>query len=254
MHNCGEKMNTLIKVVVVGVEGEANLGFIVRLCRNFNVDELALVKPLVNPWSEEVRRFAANGIKFIDEGKIKIYNMLENALENIGISACTSSIIDIDSGDILRKAVDLEDFVAIASGYKSIAVVFGRESVGLTREEISKCNLLVHISANPEYPVLNLSHAVGIILYRLYKTLNKPTLFDYVDKVDEEQMIILEHYIDELANIVARDERYKQLFSLTFKRILRKTVTSRQEAGVLTTFIRRIVRKLKIEEVFENEV
>lgn len=238
----------MIKVVVVGVEGEVNLGFIVRLCRNFDVDELALVKPAVDPWSSEVRRYAANGAIFIDSGKVKVYNTLEDALRDVGISACTSAIIDVDSSDILRKAVDLEDFLNIARGYKSIAVVFGRESVGLTREEISKCDLLVHIAANPEYPVLNLSHAIGIILYRLYKTFEHPSLFDFVDKVDENQIKLMEHYIDELSSITASDENQRQLFSLTFKRFMRKAVTSRQEAGLLITFIRRIIKRLKLED------
>lgn len=239
----------LIKIVIVGIEGEINLGFIVRLCRNFNVDELALVKPIINPWSDEVRRYAANGAIFIDSGKMRVYDSLDDALNGIGISACTSAVIDVDSSDMLRKAIDLEDFVSIARNYDSIAVVFGRESVGLTREEIAKCNLLVHIAANPEYPVLNLSHAVGIVLYRLYKTLRGRSLFNYIEKVDEEQISILERYIDDIVNLIASDERQRHLFSITFKRFIRKAITSRQEAGLLITFIRRIVKRLKLEVV-----
>jgi len=244
----GKMSSVIVKVVVVGIEGEANLGFIARLCRNFDVDELALVNPLINPWSEEVRRYAANGAIFIDSGKMKIYSSLDDALRDVGLAACTSAVIDTDSSDILRKAIELEDFISIVPSYRSIAIVFGRESVGLTREEISKCHLLVHIAANPEYPVLNLSHAIGIVLYRLYKALNKTSLLNYVDKVDERQLEILERYIDELAYATARDERHRQLFALTFKRLVRKSITSNQEAGLLITFIRRIVRKLKLEE------
>lgn len=236
-----------VKVVVVGVEGEVNLGFIVRLCRNFNVDELALVKPYIDPRSDTVKRYAANGWVFMDSSRVKLYNSLEEALQGVGLSACTSAVIDVDSSDMLRKAIDLEEFVEIARNYSSIAVVFGRESVGLTRDEISKCNLLVHISANPEYPVLNLSHAVGIVLYRLYKSLGRPDMLSYIDRAEEEKIRLAERYVDQLANIVAADERQRQMYSTFFKRFIRRAVWSKQEVGVLITFIRRIARRLMLE-------
>lgn len=241
-----------IKVVVVGIEGEINLGFIVRLCRNFAVNELALVKPSINPWSEEVRRFAANGIVFMDSGGVKVYESLDNALKDVAISACTSAVIDVGSGDMLRKAIDLEEFINIIRNYNSVAVVFGRESTGLTREEIAKCDLLVHIEANPEYPVLNLSHAVSIVLYRVYKELRKHSLLNQVEKIDENQLRLADRYIDELVKLVAADEWHRQMFSIMLKRFIRRSVLSKQEAGLLLTFIRRVARRLKIEPIKES--
>lgn len=241
-----------IKVVVVGVEGEVNLGFIVRLSRNFAVDELALVKPSINPWSEEVRRFAANGVVFMDSGKVKVYESLEEALKDAAISACTSAVVDIDSGDMLRKAINLEEFVNIAKNYDSIAIVFGRESTGLTRDEIAECDMLVHIEASPEYPVLNLSHAVAIVLYRMYKELGKHSVFDQIEKIDEEQVRLIDRYVDELVNLVARDEWHRQAFSIMFRRFVRRATLSKQEAGLLITFIRRIAKRLKLEPVDES--
>ncbi len=234
----------MLKVVVVGIEGEANLGFIVRLCKNFDVDELAVVSPQINVFSDEVKRFAANGVDYLFSGKVRIYQSIEDSLKDVGISACTSAVIDTRSGDVLRKAIELQDFVKIAQSYTSIAVVFGRESVGLTREEISKCNLLVHIASNPEYPVLNLSHAVAIVLYELYKTIKKASLVEKIDKADEDSLKIAEKYIDALAKAVASDDRQYEMFSLTFKRLLRKAPLSKAEIGFLVTFIRRLANKI----------
>ena len=47
------------------------------------------------------------------------------------------------------------------------ALVFGRENYGLYKEELALCETTVTISTNPEYPILNLSHAVGIVLYEI---------------------------------------------------------------------------------------
>ncbi len=155
-----------IRLVLVGTEGEINLGFIARLAANFNVDEIYLVAPKVDPFSSEVRRFAAHGAYMVD--RFRVVDSLEDALSGVELAACTSAKVGGRS-DVLRHPVSAREFAeSIAPRYKSVAVVFGRESVGLTREELSKCHLLVHIPANPAYPVLNLSHAVAIVLYELW--------------------------------------------------------------------------------------
>jgi tRNA (cytidine32/uridine32-2'-O)-methyltransferase len=48
-----------------------------------------------------------------------------------------------------------------------VALVFGRESSGLTNEELQQCNFHVHIPANPEYSALNLAMAVQVISYEV---------------------------------------------------------------------------------------
>jgi tRNA (cytidine32/uridine32-2'-O)-methyltransferase len=50
-----------------------------------------------------------------------------------------------------------------------VALVFGRESSGLSNAELDRCHHLVHIPSNPEYSSLNLSQAVQILSYELYQ-------------------------------------------------------------------------------------
>jgi TrmH family RNA methyltransferase len=158
--------------VLVGTEGEINLGFIARLAANFAVDEVYLVNPRVDPFSDEVRRFAAHGAYMVD--RFRLAGGLEEALQGVELAACTSARTG-QRGDVLRHPITPRELAErVAPRYRSIALVFGRESVGLTREEISRCHLLVTIPANPEYPVLNLSHAVAILLYELWLTRAKP--------------------------------------------------------------------------------
>lgn len=159
-----------VRLVLVGTEGEVNLGFIARLAANFGVDEFYLVSPRVSPGSEEARRFAAHGAYMLD--RARVLDSLDEALKGVDVAACTSAKTGQRS-DVLRHAVAAREFAErLAPRYRSLAVVFGRESVGLTREELSKCHVLVHVPANPEYPVLNLSHAVAIVLYELWISLS----------------------------------------------------------------------------------
>jgi tRNA/rRNA methyltransferase len=48
-----------------------------------------------------------------------------------------------------------------------VAVVFGTEMSGLTTSEVSKCHIVVHIPANPDYSSLNLASAVQVVTYEL---------------------------------------------------------------------------------------
>ena len=51
------------------------------------------------------------------------------------------------------------------------ALVFGNERTGLEAEELAVCNLASHIPADAAFPSLNLSHAVQIYAYTLFRTL-----------------------------------------------------------------------------------
>lgn len=51
-----------------------------------------------------------------------------------------------------------------------VAVVFGNERTGLTDEELQMCSLAVNIPSSRVFPSLNLSHAVQIICYTLFRT------------------------------------------------------------------------------------
>ena len=50
-----------------------------------------------------------------------------------------------------------------------IALVFGNEVSGLNDHDLSLCNTAVRIPTSDEFPSLNLSHAVQIITYEIYR-------------------------------------------------------------------------------------
>jgi tRNA/rRNA methyltransferase/tRNA (cytidine32/uridine32-2'-O)-methyltransferase len=51
------------------------------------------------------------------------------------------------------------------------ALVFGNERTGLDDGELALCNIATHIPASPSFPSLNLSHAVQIYAYELFRAL-----------------------------------------------------------------------------------
>jgi tRNA/rRNA methyltransferase/tRNA (cytidine32/uridine32-2'-O)-methyltransferase len=58
------------------------------------------------------------------------------------------------------------------------AIVFGSERAGLEDEELELCNFASHIPADETFPSLNLSHAVQIYTYELFRLLACPRAED----------------------------------------------------------------------------
>ncbi|MEW5955983.1 MAG: TrmH family RNA methyltransferase, partial [Candidatus Micrarchaeota archaeon] len=55
-------------------------------------------------------------------------------------------------------------------GRGKVALVFGSEGTGLKEEDICACDLIATIPSSAGQPVLNLSHAVAVLLYELYSS------------------------------------------------------------------------------------
>ncbi len=228
-----------VGVVVVGIEGRINLGFILRLVRNFEADELILVEPKAELEHEETERFAAHGWEWRD--RVRVVNNLDEALSNYEVSICTSAKVGQRS-DVLRHPIMPWEIKERVGTPKSIALVFGRESTGLTREELSKCDLLLHIPGNPEYPVLNLSHAVAIVLYEVWKQYKmRKEVVEVADKEDVEMFLSA---WEEISRAVVDKERAEKA-TLAMRRIIHKARPTLGEIKIVTLIAKRVERLIK---------
>lgn len=106
---------------------------------------------------------------------------IEASNENIVVSE--KNISDSEKKDSVSEGDSLCEF----SGQK-IAVVFGNERTGLTDDELEECTEGVTIPASESFGSLNLSHAVQIISYHLFRKKNShltgytPLSLERIDK------------------------------------------------------------------------
>ncbi len=236
---------TRVRVVVVGIEGEINLGFIARLVKNFDAEELVLVKPVARI-GEDAYRFAANGRDVLEE-RTRIVESLEEALKDVDFSACTSARVGQKS-DVLRHPLTPWEFAELASRYELVAVVFGRESVGLTREELAACDVLVSIPASSAYPVLNLSHAVAIILYELFKRLKLRQSQFRVSPAESKMLRILADRLECLAEKLVEDEAKLLQVKAALRHLVFKASLTAGEVSNLLFLVKRIASRLGARE------
>ena len=158
-------LNKQVKIILVETTNSGNIGSALRAMKTMNFSRLCLVKPKEFP-SDAVETMAANAKDLIKN--IEVVDSLDEALKKINFVVGTSSRMRKVPwpNETLQNASP--NIIKEAKKKSKIAILFGREDRGLTNEELQRCNLHLHIPANIDYPVLNLSMAVQVVCYQLY--------------------------------------------------------------------------------------
>lgn len=156
----------MISVVVVGAETPGNIGTIARAMKNFGVSDLKLVDPPELHRDGEAYGFAGQAREDIlpNAEEVSFEEIVEN-YHTIGFTATTNEDARRHVRFPFRTPEELADDLAEIE--TDVALVFGRERVGLTNEELARIDQICAIPASAEYPVLNLGQAATIALYEL---------------------------------------------------------------------------------------
>lgn len=150
-----------IRVVLVGTTHPGNIGSAARAMKTMGLSDLILVEPRQFP-SAEATALAAGADDVL--AAARVLPRLEDALSDCVWAVGTSARRRGYSVPVLDPAPAARDLFDRAH-QGPVALVFGRESSGLTNEELDCCNALVQIPANPEFSSLNLSAAVQVLAY-----------------------------------------------------------------------------------------
>ncbi len=152
-----------IRIVLVETSHTGNMGSVARAMKTMGLTNLWLVNPLVKPDSQAIA-LAAGASDVI--GNANIVETLDEALTGCSLVVGTSARSRTLPWPMLDPRECGLKSVAEAE-HAPVALVFGRERVGLTNDELQKCHYHVAIAANPEYSSLNLAMAVQVIAYEV---------------------------------------------------------------------------------------
>lgn len=158
----------MFRVVLVEPHYAGNIGSVARLIMNFEAHELYLVNPLVSPLDEEAMIWAVNAKPVLE--RAKIVSTIEAAIKDCAVVAATTA--KPGPKMVRRTPITPREFAEQVKGYwkskECVAILFGREPSGLTNEELELADITVTIPTSKNYPAMNLSHSVAVILYELY--------------------------------------------------------------------------------------
>lgn len=152
-----------IRIVLVETSHTGNMGSTARAMKTMGLTNLYLVNPLVKPDSQAIA-LSAGASDVI--GNATIVDTFDEAIAGCSLVVGTSARSRSLPWPMLEPR-ECGQRSAMESEHAPVAIVFGRERVGLTNEELQKCHYHVAIPANPEYSSLNLAMAVQIISYEI---------------------------------------------------------------------------------------
>jgi len=152
-------------VVLVEAAGPINVGSVARLCANFAIQELRLVRPRCDHLGEEARRMAVHAQPLLE--RALLFSDLAAAIADCGRVVATSGRLEPEPVPVGSAAEVLAWLQEGRGGGARSALVFGREDQGLRNDELLQAGRILRIGSDPAYPSLNLSHAVAITLHGL---------------------------------------------------------------------------------------
>lgn len=160
-----------VRIVLSHTSHPGNIGAAARAMKTMGLSALYLVNPKSFPDTEADAR-ASNARDILE--KASVVSDLEGALYDTVLAvAMTARARNLASRTLDARQIAKE--LLAHARHSPVALVFGRESAGLTTAEISKCQLTVQIPTNPDYSSLNLAAAVQIMTYELRMAFNETT-------------------------------------------------------------------------------
>lgn len=151
-------------MVLVSPRNPLNIGAAARAMANFGFSRLAVVAPYADHWREA--RSAVGAPELL--AAATEFGTLAAAVAGCTLVVGTGSLAYRKPEQPVVPLPNLTPMVGreLAHGGR-VAIVFGPEKHGLTREDLSWCHLLVEIPTDTRQPSMNLGQAVAVCLYEL---------------------------------------------------------------------------------------
>ena len=218
-----------------------NIGAAARAAKTMCIENLVLVNPAEFP-SGQARARATGALDVLE--RAELYDTLNDAISDctfvVGSSARQRGL---QCPEIAPSELGEKVWQEVASG--NVAIVFGRESSGLSNKELDQCHYLTTIPSNWEFSSLNIASAVQVICYEIYKAYLAKTN-TRAEAIDENQDILataeeLEHLLVHMKQVLEEIEFFDPKQPKLLMRRLRQLYSRARLTQVETNILRGIL-------------
>jgi TrmH family RNA methyltransferase len=242
-----------IAVAVVDAETPGNVGTIARAMKNFGLSDLYLVDPPELDPEGEAYGFAGHAREDVLPSAREV--SFDHLVQNFYTVGCTAVTNEDERRHVRYPFVTPAELADSLRGVETdTCIVFGRERVGLSNEELARLDEVCSIPASAEYPVLNLGQAATVVLYELRDVSLKETqLPDTIERASEPELEGLYEELNRfLANVNHPVEKREKTMRL-WRRVLGRAHPTGREASTMRGLFRRASGLLEHPERLQNE-
>ena len=216
-----------IRIVMIEPLNDGNVGAMARAMKNFGLTELVLVRPC-SIGEEGVKR-AMHAVDILKGARVCFTE--EEALSGANYVVATSGVDTANDKKFSRISITPETIAEKLHGFDgTVAMLFGREDFGLDNDLIKRCDFLVTIPANPDYPIMNISHAAAVLFYEMFV---HGTVKSAPREASELEIEKLNEYFAGLLDAIDYPEHKKVKTRVMFRRLMARSTPTTWEYHTL---------------------
>ena len=210
---------------------------------NFGVGHLRVVNPYEVAFREARSAVGASPIlKRAEE-----FRNLADAVADCVLAVGTTAARNRELHHPLRSLPDAAPFVRSQLASGPVALLFGSEKRGLSNEDFSYCQWLLHIPTQDEHHSMNLGQAVAVCLYELSRTIESPTPGDPPGAKAAELERVTSALLESLRLSGYLKPRSGAASDQKIRRLVRRLNLSPEDAETLLGMISKSIGKMKRE-------
>lgn len=153
---------TNTSIILVSPQMGENIGAAARAMKNFGLYDLRIVSPRDGWPNPKAEAMAVGAVDLIHNATI--FTSLKDAIGDLEYIYATTA----QSRDMNKNYTTLKNLNAKHPHEAKVGIMFGRESSGLTNDEIALANEIITIDTT-SFSSLNIGQAVMLVCYELFK-------------------------------------------------------------------------------------
>ena len=232
-------------VVLVEPQLGENIGAAARAMANFGLSRLRLVKPLRGWPNEKARAMASGADRILDN--VALYDSLPAAIADCSFVLATTARAHDQAKLVIGADAAAAEMASRVSAGEAVALIFGRERIGLENHEVALADRIVTLPVNPAFASLNLAQAVAILAYEWFKCTQGGELpFTMPEKSPPAAKQQLDAFFADLERELEkaeffRPEEKRATMSINLRNIFQRMAPSQQDVrtlhGVITALV-----------------
>jgi tRNA (cytidine32/uridine32-2'-O)-methyltransferase len=243
-----------IHYVLVGTTHSGNIGAVARAMKNMGLSRLALVSAVDSgPETDAFPR--ASGAYDIVEKAWRSADLSE-ALGDMVLAAGTSGRLG-GKRTFAQTPEELVPEIMEKALTGPVAIVFGRESRGLTNEEMKLCDRHMIVPTDSSFASMNVAHSAAVIGYEIFKVASRPIGFQ-AKKKSVAGVKVREEMFDHIEQILVTsgflDETNPLRMMRDIRRILNSADLDDRDAKIIRGIFRKIGNMIRILKDGSNQL
>jgi len=236
-------------VVLVEPQLGENIGAAARAMANFGLARLRLVKPQQGWPNEKARVMAAGADRILDSAVL--YDSLNEAIGDCTFVLATTARNHDQAKPVISAEAAASEMAKRVGMGENVAIVFGRERIGLENHEVALADGIVTLPVNPAFASLNLAQAVVIVAYEWFKfAIGGELPFSMPDKSPPAAKQQLDAFFSDLKRELERVEFFRPeekrgTMSVNLRNIFQRMAPTQQDIRTLHGVINAIAQGRK---------